>query len=246
MQNTLISMYPRLEEPLRLKERLDLQSIRRFSSTCHFFNNQFKNEMLIKKLLNYTVLGRLDKVDEILKANPELALGKSIITDLSERTFYQITAFQYAVWSLDVDMWNLFLKYLDSPTALSQLQSLEASHENYSKHGMHYDIAPLIAKTRTYLDNYRNWNEGKRCQYWQKEVGSEQRQCPAWLIYAWCEQGMDVAWTKNQAVKKITRQYDKAQLSWWFTKEYMNGKGTGSNVGRMARNWRSCLFYIYY
>ena len=69
----------------------------------------------------------------------------------------------------------------------------------------------------------------KRANYWQKEVGGEQRKCPAWLIYAWSEEGKDVAWTKKDANRKITREYDKHRLEWWFTEKYNNGRGVGSS-----------------
>ena len=151
----------------------------------------------VSLLLKWVTEGHLIEVENLLKKNRELALMTGTVTDLSERTFNNITGFQYAVWALDIAMWNLILKYLDNATALFQLQSIEAAPEKYSRHGAHYNITPLITKTREYLDNLDKWDYKKCCQYWQKEVGGEQRKCPAWLIYTWCEKGKDVAWVKK-------------------------------------------------
>ena len=154
------------------------------------------------------------------------------VTDLSGRTFNNITVFQYAVWALDIDMWNMVLKYLDGPSALAQLHSLETTPTHYSQYGAHYDITPLITKTQEYLNNYEKWNYNKCCQYWQKEVGGAQRLCPAWLIYAWCEKGGDVAWVKKDLANiHVTRQYDQGHLTWWFTQNYNDGLGVGSSWG---------------
>ena len=109
-----------------------------------------------------------------------------------------------------------------------QFKALSEEPQRYSPHGASYDFTPLVTKTKTYVDNYAKWDDEKCCQYWQKEVGGEQRKCPAWLIYAWSEEGEDVAWTKKDANRKITREYDKHRLEWWFTENYNNGRGVGS------------------
>ncbi len=90
-------------------------------------------------------------------------------------------------------------------------------------------LLPLVTKTKTYVDNYAKWNDDQCANYWQKEVGGEQRKCPAWLIYAWSEEGEDVAWTKKDVNRKIKREYDKNRLEWWFTENYNNGRGVGSS-----------------
>ena len=60
-------------------------------------------------------------------------------------------------------------------------------------------------------------------------MGGEQRKCPAWLIYAWSEEGSNVAWTKKNPNRKIKREYEKHRLDWWFTESYNNGQGVGSS-----------------
>ena len=81
-------------------------------------------------LLKWVTEGHLLEVEKLLQKNPELALMTGTVTDLSNRKFNNITIFQYAVWALDIDMWNMILKYLDKQSALSQLQSLATNHTN--------------------------------------------------------------------------------------------------------------------
>ena len=65
-------------------------------------------------LLKWVTEGHLIEVEKLLQKNPELALMTGTVTDLSDRTFNNITVFQYAAWALDIGMWNLILKYLDN------------------------------------------------------------------------------------------------------------------------------------
>ena len=78
------------------------------------------------------------------------------VTDLSDRTFNNITVFQYAAWALDIEMCEVILKYLDNASALSQLNSLETNPTKYSQYGAHYDITPLVTKTRNISITYEN------------------------------------------------------------------------------------------
>ncbi len=91
-------------------------------------------------------------------------------------------------------------------------------------------------KYQTYIYNsqpenykYSKWDRDKCCEYWQKEIGGEQRKCPAWLIYAWNEGGENAAWAKQDANRKIKREYDEPHLDWWFTENYNSGRGVGSS-----------------
>jgi hypothetical protein len=182
-------------------------------------------------LLKWITEGHLEEVEKLLKKNPGLGLCRGTVKDLSNRKFTNITALQYAAWSLDLEMCDLILGYLSTHNSAIQLKALYAEPGSYSPYGDHYDIKPLIAKTKKFVENYNKWDYAQCCQYWQKEVGREQRKCPAWLIYAWSEEGKDVAWTKQDFSRKVKREYDKHRLEWWFTENYDNGLGVGSTWG---------------
>jgi len=180
-------------------------------------------------LLKWVTEGHLVEVEELLKKNPKLALAAGTVTDLSDRMFIGITVFQYAAWALDIEMCEVILKYLAGPIAAVQLKALETHPDVYSVYGAHYDFTSLINKTQTYMQGSAKGNWDQREKYWQKEVGGAQRQCPAWLVYMWCEEGKDVAWAKQY--QSFTRQYAKAHINWWWTKEFNGGKGVGSTWG---------------
>ena len=179
-------------------------------------------------LLKWVTEGQLVEVEKLIKKNPSLGLGTGTVTDRSERTFKNVTVLQYAAWALDAEMCELIIPYLGAHNTSIQLKALANEPNGYSTHGASYDFSPLVTKTQTYVDKYASWDDAERMRYWQKEVGGEQRKCPAWLIYAWSEAGYDVAWTRKDPNRKIKREYDKNRLDWWFTENYNSGRGVGS------------------
>jgi hypothetical protein len=158
------------------------------------------------------------------------------VIDRSNRIFAGITILQYAVWALDIEMCNLIISYLDPRQKGIQLNVWLCEPERYSVYGAQYDMMPLITKTQMYIDNYAKWSDDECCQYWQKEVGTEQQKCPAWLIYAWSEEGKDAAWVKKDFSRGFKREYDKHRVEWWFTGKYNNGVGVGSTYAVLRGN----------
>lgn len=187
------------------------------------------NSQDLTALFKWVTEGHLVEVEKLLQKTPKLALAVGTVKDLSDRKFNNVTALQYAAWTLDSEMCEVILKYLEPQHASMQFKTLSNEPQKHSQFGACYEIEPLITKTKIYLDNYDNWDSNKCRQYWQKEVGGEQRKCPAWLIYAWCETGDDVAWTKRDFKRKISRQYDKNWPLWWMTENYNSGRGVGSS-----------------
>ena len=192
------------------------------------FQNQI-NSMELTTLLKWVTEGHLEEVEKLLKSNPSLALGMGTVMDLSDRTFKNITPLQYAAWALDAEMCELIIPYLGAHNTSIQLNALANEAACYSPHSASYDFTPLVTKTQTYVDKWSSWNDAEQKRYWQKEVGGEQRKCPAWLIYAWSEEGSNVAWTKKNPNRKIKREYEKHRLDWWFRENFNKGSGVGSS-----------------
>jgi len=193
-------------------------------------------------LLKWVTEGHLVEVENLLKKNPNLALMKGSVTDLSGRTFKDISAFQYAAWALDTEMCELMLHKAGNAGAAVADTQLNELEKNPWGHGSHYDPSPLVKKAQKYIKNCDEWSVDKCKEYWQKEVGGEQRKCPAWLIYAWCEEGKEVAWVKKDLKNiKVMRQYDKGHVKWWFEKEYNGGKGVGSTWSCVRGDWETIL-----
>lgn len=190
----------------------------------------------LKALLKWVTEGHLEEVEKLLKKNLSLGLGTGTVTDHSDRTFKNITALQYAAWALDVDMVALIMNYVGKYYSIVQLKALETAPERYSEYEESYDFMALVKKYKAYMDNYDSWDGNQCFQYWQKEIGGEQQKCPAWLVYAWSEEGDDVAWTKQDGTRKVKREYDRHRLDWWFTENYNNGRGVGSSWAAFRTN----------
>lgn len=168
------------------------------------------------ELLTYVVRGNLDNVERLLKANPSLAYAEGDITDLSDRTFLRITAFQYAVWALDKPMWELILPFLPQEAAAVQLRALEESRPDIThQHGAHFSFDDVIAQYREHLNKYEDWSDEQRKAHWCKKIGGAQRQYPAWLIMMMMsEEEIDVAWFKKDPTLRSTR--DHVSLEHWY------------------------------
>ena len=237
---------PPLKKALSYPEQVEQMS------TVAKEQNKIRQEE-VQALLKWVTEGHLVEVETLLKKNPSLGVCTGTIKDLSDRTFKNITALQYAAWSLDREMCNVIMGYVGTHNSAIQLKALYDEPKHYSDYGTHYDIKPLIEKTQKYVENCDKWwkeNQAECYRYWQKEVGGEQRKCPAWLVYAWSEEGYDVAWTKQDFSRKVKREYDKNRLDWWFTENYNEGGGVGScwgvfrGMGGSIRRLVSCLGYI--
>lgn len=187
-------------------------------------------------LLKRVTEGHLVEVQTLLEKAPLLSLVTATVTDLSNRTFKNITALQYAAWALDIEMCTLIMNYSGIHNASIQLKALSEEPEQYSSHGANYDIMPLASKMGTYMANYNTkWDYPECCRYWQKEVGGEQRKCPAWLIYTWCESGEDVAWTKKDLTRKVKREYDRRWLERWMRGGNPNNVSGGVSTTAVLR-----------
>ena len=56
------------------------------------------------EFLAHVVKGEQRQAEEMLKKNRYLALASGTVTDHADRSFNNITGFQYAVWALDWHM----------------------------------------------------------------------------------------------------------------------------------------------
>jgi len=206
----------------------------------------------VAALLKWVVKGHLVEAEKLLQKNPKLALAQGDVKDPADRVFTNITAFQYAVWALDGEMWHVILKYIDETQASLQLFALENNRKDISdKHGTHFNFDPLLKEYQTYLDNHRKWDDKQCEEHWCKKVGGEQCKVPAWYIYAFCEEGKDKAWPTQDVTKTVVRDYAKAFVPKWCTKIYNSGvtgekfawsRGTYDDVtfseGHWMLDWR--------
>jgi hypothetical protein len=184
--------------------------------------------------LRYVVQGEQEKAEALLKANSSLALSKGTVTDLSERTFKNITAFQYAVWALDWHMWRMLLKYMSPEAATMQFQELE---DKGTAHGKHFSLSPLIEVLNTYVKNYDAWGGG-RCQaHWQRQVGSRQRLLPMSVVNEYCHPNRSFVPVPRFEEVGLRRS-SETDVGSWYTSVYNGGK-LGETFGYCRYN-RGC------
>jgi serine/threonine protein kinase len=153
----------------------------------HFWKPAKATPPDVSTFLRLVAEGEQDKAESMLKANPRLGLAAGSVTDLSKRTFKNITALQYALWALDWNMWMMLLKYI--PREEAQLQAM-ALEENGTEHGKHFDFSPLLGAYQTYEQNYAAWYKAKNWDametHWCKQVGGAQLLLPAHVINEYC------------------------------------------------------------
>lgn len=169
--------------------------------------------------------GNLTAVAKILQKQPNLAFVQTDIKDLSNREFKRMSGFQYAVWSLDSEMWTLMLQYVDNKRAAYQFHELQHDRLDITNyHDLHIDFDPLIKVYQDYVNYFDNRYSRKYkgvevndpTYYWTRTIGPAQQKVPAWFIYAFCESGDYVAWTKSDFNKKVIRQTDKNWVTRWM------------------------------
>ena len=180
------------------------------------------------------VEGHLEEVKRLLTVNPELASTKGTILDLSGRKFVDTTILQYATWALDIEMANIITKHLSEKDAKAQLTVVSKQKDAFSEHTAHYSALNLISKMEQYIQKSPSWTELECETFWAKEVGVQQKQAPAWLIYAWCGKSGHSNWPDPDTLDCAPREYDaepldEKPLHFWFNFVKSSGAGVGSN-----------------
>jgi len=185
--------------------------------------------------------GEQEQAEEALQRNSELALYPGKVTDLSGRTFHNITALQYAVWALDWQMWSMLLRYIDRENAGMQINAM-ATGSWISTHGATAErlIRNLLTELQVYSDNVDKWYKAKDYdsmeKQWSVKVGTAQRNLPVHVVNEYChpKEAFDPLPDFKSATRYQpgwrTRITDEGE---WFTAKY-NGGSLGSNfsVGR--------------
>jgi serine/threonine protein kinase len=195
----------------------------------------------VAKFLRLVAEGEQDKAEAMLKADPSLALQSGQVTDLSKRLFHHITAFQYALWALDWNMWLMLLKYI--PREEAQLQAM-ALDENGTEHGKHFDFSQLLKAYQVYKQHYNELNMEQRGAYWCQQVGGAQLLLPAHVINEYCrpDRAFYPLPNFNQEGLPRVREMDGKARSDVFTQRY-NGGGCGKKWGLIRGNFMGACAY---
>lgn len=160
--------------------------------------------------------GEQEKAEAMAQQNPDLLLMASDITDCAGRHFKQITAFQYAIWALDWNMWEMLRKYIPEDTVREQIEKIDSSAW-IKEHGNQVSWQPLIDALKYYIDNYNN--AGERQNNWCNKVGTAQLMLPAHVINEYSRPDQDLCPTPDFEKLKLPR----TGVDTW----YLNDEGTG-------------------
>lgn len=168
-----------------------------FVPSKEYYNGFFRLQRLLPALLSHVAKGNQDIAEKILRRYPELLTHKGTLTDYSGRVFKNITAFQYALWALDVrHMCPMMLDCLPKNeqgerirlSLLQQFDEVEEQGVTYQLNSQmyqekHYNFSPLLNALKTLADNFHGWVASKNWaeinNHWCKEVGGAQRYVPA-------------------------------------------------------------------
>jgi hypothetical protein len=195
-----------------------------YTQTYHpnFFNRKAKPKAsaAIAEFLLHVTRGEQDEAEAMLKLIPGLELTSGNVTDLSGRTFENITGFQYAIWALDWHMWSMILKYLPEIEAALQLQILEDVGTAY---GTHFSFKPLILALNNYVKNYELSTYEQCEKYWCQQVGGEQLQLPAHAVNEYCRPDRPFHPLPSFLEVNLPRTMN-TDKGFWFTAEYKGGK----------------------
>ena len=195
------------------------------------------------RLLLLVARGEQDQAEAMIKESPLLVLEKGTVTDLSNRTFKDITAFQYALWARDWHMWEMLLKYLPLETAALQFQELE---EKGTEHRKHFSLIPLIEMLDTYA---KNCSFEKIKTRWIQQVGGAQLRLPAHVINEYCHPSRPFSPCPDFSSDVTLPRSMKINGGEWFTAVLDGGTlGIGYSgffVSHMSRVRPGCLLFLY-
>ena len=211
----------------------------------------------IAEFLKLVTEGEQDKAETMLKINSDLALVPGDVTDLSKRTFTNITAFQYAVWALDWHMWTMIRKYLPDDEAKKQAEGFETGSW-VRQHGVQAQhlLDNLVKALQTTIDLYQKAEDAtffkdkkfsEANTSWVQQVGGAQLLLPAHVINEYCHptRSFDPCPNfKDSAALPRTRKVNEGE---WFTASY--NSGTLGVKFACARAWAlggSWLWVEYY
>lgn len=165
----------------------------------------------VQTFLNYVAAGKQNEAEATLKKTSVLALGRGTVTDPANRTFKNITGFQYAVWALDWQMWKMIRKYLPFEAAQEQAKGfVEGSW--VTEQGEQVNWKKLIEAYQTLIDNWNSWNWQKSNKHWVQEIGGAQGLCPIHVLQECNQSGrsftpcpeFDADYQLDRCLKRIT------------------------------------------
>lgn len=177
----------------------------------------------LQTFLRLVAEGEQNQAEAMLQSNVDLALAAGEVTDLSKRTFTNITGFQYAVWALDWHMWTMIRKYLPVEVASIQMEAFEGAW--VKSYGTHFNLDTLIMAYQSCIDLYnaKEYEAGNKT--WIEQVGGAQLLLPAHIVNEYCHPTRSLYPIPNfRDVSVLPRSRSTSDAGEWFTAWHSGGK----------------------
>ena len=206
------------------------------------FHKKPIGERLVAKLLLFVARGEEDKARQILERSPELLCRRGNVTDYSMRTFYDISAFQYALWALDTGMQRMIMNVIPEGAAghalwvelIAQDAALEDEGITYTLNGEthmnqhHFDFGIIIRPLEYYVNNFERWDNENPMnltaiqEAWCKGVGGAQVLVPVHVANEYCHPTRSFYPTPafNEPAPRVTEFHNymtNEDMNWWPT-----------------------------
>ncbi len=139
-----------------------------------------------QEFLNYVAAGKQGEAEAMLRVNRDLILARGTVTDHAGRIFKEITGFQYAVWALDYNMWEMLKRYLPIKEAREQGEGF--SHGSWvGEHGKHVGWDKLIEELLTVSYMFRVESPKEADRRWVDKIGKLQTLLPMHALQEYCQ-----------------------------------------------------------
>lgn len=163
--------------------------------TNKYFYNLLQPQRLLDKLFMYLASEQKEQASQIkfvLVCHPYLLTQRKSFIDSINRNFHNLSAFEYAIWSLNTDfICDEILNYIPKDDKgiklknelLLQLKYIQEHGVTYTLDGeehteSHYNFIGLISALEHYANEFDKWNWGQRQEYWFKRIEVERNSAP--------------------------------------------------------------------
>ncbi|KTD08143.1 hypothetical protein [Legionella jamestowniensis] len=206
---------------------------RNLNLSCRFFYNNYHQQWLMLHLIDACICGNQEKAQKILQRYPELMIEKKDkITDLSGRTFYNLSVWQYILWALDVrymaPMMLHCLPHTEEGEAMrlqlaKQLDEVETHGVIYELNGntfneKHYDFAIISVLSAYYNECYSLSDTPISTRI--KSISDAQQLVPAHVAQHYCDTNVPFTPTptfkKEQFTRSLNCYLGANSLGNWF------------------------------
>lgn len=233
-------------------------------SVSNLFYSLANPRRITEKLLLHVTHGGEEMVKKLLELTPyshlHYLVKRAAVIDYSGREFCRISAFQYALWAMDIHMLNLMLRCLQNAAyirggytvaeeirkqLLAQYDEVMQKGINYTLEGIliqgesHFDFQPLIRAIDFFSKGYRLWDWKQREQQWVNGVGKKQLLIPAHVAQEYCRTDRALYPCPSFNEENLPRSLEFYNWRARCTESWWSKEGQTSNIGREFAMLRS-------